>query len=274
MKYTEYKEKLLHNLVERAKQITPDLKPGNWSRTGESKDHILPIIGNNTITNKINAIKRYLKFDVPITKGLHQYAHHLNSSQLLCLMFFTPLIEDHKKGGESLVKFIYDAFGITISQNAKCDFEYTQKYEPYIFMVDGKSEYEGTSFDFYIKDGEVEVFFEIKLSEQGFGKADCDSKHCQKAEQYIKLLPENMSISTNDLLSQYQIIRNVIRATAPNKYVVFITDESNPATNGEIHNIPLSSNVIHKTWQNIRKYYPLKVPFQIESIWDEDTSSI
>ena len=39
---------------------------------------------------------------------------------------------------------------------------------------------EGTNFDFHISDGDKEYFFEIKFTENGFGKASNDDRHSQK----------------------------------------------------------------------------------------------
>jgi len=232
MKYSDYKNKLLNNLIAEAKKISPNLQPGVWAATGLPKEHILPLVGTNTRENRAIAIKKHLGFDVrralPDLNGLHRFSHHLNSSQLLCMMFFSKLLDEKLQGTVALKGFIRAAFGITISEKAKCHFEYTQQapkeFPEYQFTVENKTGYEGTSFDCHIEDGETEIFFETKLSEEGFGNAPNNEKHIEKAKQYIELLPQKLKRTPEEFLANYQIFRNVIRASAPDKYVVFITD--------------------------------------------------
>ena len=87
--YSAYKERVLAKLV---KQIKTWEGNGVYKRNGDNpKAHILPLSGENTRENRAKAIKEYLGFDCkPFLEGLtglHQYAHHLNSSQTACLMF-------------------------------------------------------------------------------------------------------------------------------------------------------------------------------------------
>lgn len=278
MNYEDYKCLLWSRLATEAKKICPELKPGKWQGTGVAKAHILPLDDDrNTRRNRAVTIEKHLGFDVGSAlrnlTGLHQFAHHLSSSQLLCMMFFVPLKENPIK----LQEFIFQAFGIKLSPRAKCSFEYRQQNDPrYIFNVEGKKEYEGTSFDFHIGDGDTELFFEVKLTENGFGKAKSDKRHIEKACQYIKLLPSAVSqtIDVDGLLKYYQLYRNITRANKPDRYVIFITDANNPATNADLRNIKLSDNVIHKTWQELSTVYPLGLPFQFNALWDENSSPL
>ena len=206
---------------------------------------------------------------------MHQHAHHLNSSQLLCMMFFSNLIDEKHRINNSMISFVKDILGINISQNAYCSFEHTEKREPYIFKVGGKDEYEGTSFDFYIVDGGTEIFFEIKFTENGFGKAKDDTRHDEKIAQYKKLLPSYLSHTPSDseFRNHYQLFRNIIRS-GENKYVVFITDGNNPSTEKEKDNFQKSfgksENVKFITWQDIKKstnaFYPCQLPYQFKAI--------
>ena len=66
------------------------------TKKGEPRSHIL---GNpSTMEEKVELINTYsiLPNIPPIdckSIHLHQYAHHLNSSQIMCYNFFRPLIE-------------------------------------------------------------------------------------------------------------------------------------------------------------------------------------
>lgn len=269
--HSAYKKDVLQRLIKASgKTWNGD---GVWR--GIPRKHILPLESTNTRVSRAKAIKKYLNFDchecLPKLKGLHQYAHHLNSSQLLCMIFFSRMIEE-EKATDKMVQFINSAFGISIKEGAECKFEYTENHDPYIFNILDKKEYEGTSFDFHISDGTTEISFEIKLTEYGFGKATMDNRHEQKAEQYIKLLPAKYSaISTEEMLQDYQIFRNITRAKNKNAYVIFITDGNNIQTNNEIKKFTekygtLPSNVKFTTWQKITPSYPCELPFQLKAI--------
>ena len=178
-----------------------------------------------------------------------------------------------------MVKFMKDAFQITIKEGARCVFEYKEnKDQKYIFDVLGDKEYEGTSFDFYINDGDVEVFFEIKFTENGFGKAKADDRHVCKVQQYIELLPRGLrdKVDESSFFKYYQLFRNIIRAKNENKYVIFVTDANNPSTNKQIEDFQTSfesdldsKHVVFKTWQELKESYPYpgKLPFQFKALW-------
>lgn len=276
--YSSYKKELLEKLV--SSSGTPR-ECGVWKATGTRLPHILPLGDNpetqNTPANRASAIKKYLDFDCSDCliglKGLHQYAHHLNSSQLLCMMFFRSLIDDKGGAKKEMVKFIKDAFGIQIHEGACCQFEYTEKKDDiYKFKVCGKEEYEGTNFDFHIKDDDTEIYFEIKFTEDGFGKADKDERHEKKASQYKALLPDfyKSKVKDTDVLNHYQIFRNIVRADKDNKYVIFITDENNPLTNKEIDifkkDFGKPNNVKFEFWQEVKDKYPYSLPFQFNAL--------
>lgn len=235
-------------------------------------------------------MQKYLNIDVanylgPELKGLHKSSHHLNSSQTLCIQFFSALIDGeypHLTAKQELVELL-KTIGISIHEGAECKFEYTeQDKDKYRFKIHNQerkevNEYEGTSFDFHIKDNDVEVYFEIKFTEDGFGKASKDKRnpekekrHKEKAEQYTKLLPPSIkpTPTVDELLKHYQLFRNIIRATDENKYVVFITDENNLSTENEkkdfIDKFGEPNNVLFLTWQEIRENYSGELPFQFE----------
>lgn len=307
--HKSYKKKVESFL---SKAIGCNVETGIWKYTRKDvfgnketkiipKDHILPLEDSckSASEKRAEAIEKYLGLKVAEflghkLKGLHQYSHHLNSSQTLCIQFFSALIDGnypHFTAKQELVELL-KSIGITIHTGAECKFEYKEEdKEEYKFKVHnqyGKEviEYEGTSFDFHIKDNDIEVFFEIKFTEDGFGKA-CKNKkhpenmerHKEKAEQYKKLLlnipKQILSLkqepSVDEILMNYQLFRNLIRV-GENKYVVFITDAKNTSTKAEKKNFQKkyekSKNVIFVTWQKIREVaidlYPHELPFQFE----------
>lgn len=282
--YDKYKAKIL-KCLESCRTWKDE---GIWKPTKTKLAYILPVNDAEGVRAKKNravAIKKYTKCDCvkclgEKLVGLHQYAHHLNSSQQLCMKFFSELIDNDLCATEKMVMFIKNALGIDIHVGAKCTFEYAEKFDPYLFDVDKDGNlikgYEGTSFDFHIKDGSTEIYFEIKFTEDGFKKEKEDPRHKAKAKKYMECAPKFLQdkIKTpGEFLKQYQIYRNIIRAKDSDKYIVFITDGNNPATNRDIRSIEdlhLPKNIIFKTWQELIAFYPAKVelPIQLKAIQD------
>ena len=177
---------------------------------------------------KKNLLKR-VKADM--LKKPHADAHHLNSSQILCYNFFRPLITNEGKATAELVSLL-GKYGVAITKNATCQFEYTDK------IIE-----DGTQFDFYIKDGEIEVFFEIKYTENCFKRASSsDSAKRQymnwyeeqfKQQQCLKEIPANIDDFISNYTQYYQLYRNAIRITDKNKHLILLYPKNNTAVNKE-----------------------------------------
>ena len=215
MNYSDYKKCVLINMPENP-------IPGLWQKKGKPRKHIL---GNpSSLKEKADLINKYsLLPNVPHiscnTIHLHQYAHHLNSSQIMCYNFFRPLIQDYDiqtkmyKPTDSLVNLIGTLIKTNIDKaNALCNFEYIPK---------GK---EHTNFDFYLIDRDIEVFFEIKYTEQEFSSAS-SAKNPHRIYEFTykpmidkaKELFVDGTINEKDFNTQYyQLARNCIRATSAN----------------------------------------------------------
>ena len=92
----------------------------------------------------------------------------------MCYNFFRPyIIKEGSKTcpNDALIDLLSKYIAINKCDDAECQFEYVQG---------GEYEGEGTNFDFYLKSGGTEVFFEIKYTEAGFGKCDNDNRHEEK----------------------------------------------------------------------------------------------
>lgn len=281
MSYASYLTDVLREL---SKKVRDDchcnIPPGAWHGvTKPEYCHILPLEGKNNRRNRAKAISKYLgieiddKFLPSGSKGkgetLHPYAHHLNSSQLLCYTAFRNLLTDRHTPTPNLIS-LFRSLGIEVSDQAICDFEFSDGW-----LWEQENEKEGTSFDFHIKDGEREFFFEIKFTEAGFGKAVLDDRHKRKINDiYIKriakILDNTETIDVEDCAANYQLFRNLIRGDSAMKTVIFITDENNEKTKTEIDNFKdkflMSSSVkpLFLTWQQINANWPKDIvkPFQ------------
>lgn len=202
---------------------------GSWQGKGEAKPYIL---GNpSSFKEKEELINKYallesVKKQYPIdhkTFHLHQYAHHMNSSQIMCYNFFRPLMEGfdgemyHAK--ESLVRLIGGEIGEDLEHHGGiCKFEYKDRSE------------ENTNFDFYFREGEIETFFEIKYTEEIFANSSSSSNpHEQYEEVYKPMIEDAKDIFKGGTISEenlntkyYQLARNAMRATTKDKHVFFI----------------------------------------------------
>lgn len=242
---------------------------GNWQGKG-CYHHILKFEESaNKTQNRKNKYKVVCEKNVIpgvltdkfAMKDMHKYAHHLNSSQVLCYNFFRPLITINNSPTDELVQLL-EKQGIKISRSAICSFEYCPDKE------------EKTQFDFHIHDGDIEVFFEIKYTEYGFGKAEKDDEHKKKfATIYEKYLNELYCLKSkpyfDEFADHYQLYRNTIRITDKNKYVVLLYPEANKKANSEASEFcgkmkeEYKDNILCLYWENIvekdselyRKYF-------------------
>lgn len=198
----------------------------NISEQGEFKyrgrvlkyDHILP-----TKLAHLNILESYRGafYDSDYSKiNYHRYFHHLNSSQALCINLFFPLIAENR------LDLIIELLGIkALDSIFSAEFEHESTFEI--------SNSRKTNFDFYVKHSNNQnVFFEIKYTESGFGKARHDIEHKKKFnDTYQLLLNDNQFISDkykkwDIFLNNYQIMRNLVHINEISS-VVFVIPESN-----------------------------------------------
>ena len=221
MKYDKFISTVLEKIVHEFENPDPGLFRGHGpyehiiSNPKDSKDR-------ERIVNEFLLLP-----DVPKIQGenkLHPDAHHMNSSQIMCYNFFRPLLKEYNKNkkdykpSDELVDLVGKIIDTPLeNKNSSCKFEYIQPNT------------DTTNFDFYLKCGDVEVFFEIKYTEKEFAKKkvtpDSELQYekvykpmISKAEHIFK----DKTISASDFLKNFQLLRNAIRAIDNNKYVVFI----------------------------------------------------
>ena len=221
MKYDKFISTVLEKIVHEFENPDPGLFRGHGPY-----DHIISNPKDSKDRERI--VNEYLLLpDVPKIQGeikLHPDAHHMNSSQIMCYNFFRPLLKEYNKNkkdykpSDELVDLVGKIIDTPLeNKNSSCKFEYIQPNT------------DTTNFDFYLKCGDVEVFFEIKYTEKEFAKKkvtpDSELQYekvykpmISKAEHIFK----DKTISASDFLKNFQLLRNAIRAIDNNKYVVFI----------------------------------------------------
>lgn len=249
-----YREKVLDHMSKYKKDFLGITQRGIYQNSPKDYGHILPkpmVLNEVPIFNLLPTIdvknevlnKQQIKY--------HQYAHHLNSSQLMCINFFLPIIKD-----KILLDILSSITTINLHddmQTEVAEFEKTFK---------GKDD---TNFDFYIKLSTGEnIYFEIKYTELDFG-GNCFEKG-KLREQYEKkyntfykneLKGSLMnSISGEEFFKNYQINRNLSYIKNQNDYVVFIV----PFDSEDLHkklidvvnkNTNIKSNIMIIDWKEL-----------------------
>lgn len=221
----------------------------------------------------------------------HKYARHLNSSQVLCYNFFRPMmtIADKSRWGyanEIMVKFVKESIGISISEKARCQFEHedaeTKKAFKEVAIYKGKGE--NSQFDFFINDGEIRIYFEIKYTESSFGSWSNHDisehsimNHCAYVERGYKGLLDRSPFFTqeckdiirsfkedefvnpgNPFNRQYQLFRNALKADMTT-YTVFIYPDANPGPKREFEAFKSNlvdgqNHIIALRWEDLTSY--------------------
>lgn len=238
---------------------------GTWR--GKSYEHILKVRSREDLIWEYNVLPAVRQIDSKegrLLKGaqLHQCAHHLNSSQILCYNFFRPLLLAKDKGAvpkPELSSLLLEGCGVTLSENAQCEFESASRF------------HDRTNFDLYINDDNgTEVFFEIKYTEQHFGNGKNDPRHNDKfLKTYLPMIGHCSAIdkkAASDpkiFFRHYQLFRNTLGITGSNKYTLFIypADNSSLAREAKLFKDsfltgPDAANVHFLTWEEMTSLLP------------------
>lgn len=213
-----FRDKACERLSRYRRDVLGLEEEGIFSKGGREyrKGHVLPIG-----SERRNLLEPYgsafFCSEFRSTK-LHQYFHHLNSSQALCINLFYPLLFE----GES--ELLRQCLGSTISAPVRGKFEAESDLEVATRR---------TSFDFLVRNNDDQrVLVEVKYTEEGFGGAPADDKHLNKfQETYAPMLKDSEYLSTrcNDpvfFLKNYQILRNLVHLT-PHSEVRFLFPRAN-----------------------------------------------
>ena len=189
--------------------------PDGWNK----KELIYALLGKDRV-------KPDLFPEVP-----HKYAHHLNSSQMVCYEFFRPLITAITVNGEKAGK-VKDPLVRCLNAMGLPGEEFTKGKVAFEYEPDPE---EKTNFDFYVESGDnkKKVYFEIKYTEGKFGSCEEDGNHEAKFNKIYKPMIDKCVCLKRPVefgkewCNNYQLFRNVLRATNENEYVVFLFPEEN-----------------------------------------------
>ena len=257
-----------HKVLEHLKSfLPPGSKPGKFNG-GEAHAHIVEIPGK-TQREVIEAIlKGDGVADVTRFPEPHRYAHHLNSSQVVCYEFFRPLLTlknddlvtiDEKMGPVLNAMHVPE----TLFREAKAEFE--KKFD----------DEEGTNFDFYLEslDGKSRLYVEVKYTERGFGSCKDNPSHRKKFEDvYLGRIADSpclnekakkMMQSRDDfptMKKHYQLFRNALRVNE-NDYAICLYPKANTITDSQSENfknefisVEMSSHVLNVHWEDLKEH--------------------
>lgn len=227
------------------------LDKGTWTRNGKIYhfDHILP---KDNI--KLNILQDYRDsfYSSYLSKiRYHQYFHHLNSSQAMCINFFFPLFIEEK------LDIVLKAVGF---------FNELVDYKTVCFEKISDLEKNGrhTNFDFYLqtKNGK-KFYFEIKYTEREFGKPKKDDKHKRKYRTNYADKCDNLNLNycnVDSFLDNYQLMRNLIHVSNES-YVVFLYPIDNikvckqvKFAKTDLIKAEIQQNIINLTWEQLLGY--------------------
>lgn len=196
---TDYQSDIKAHMEQYKLQRLGVAENGVWKTNGKEYPHILP-----GALLKLNILETYRKefweyfdrLDPKIT--LHHDFHHLNSSQAMCFNLFFPLLIDNQQG----IPCLTAALGFSDGAVETVAFE---------FVPDPV---ESTNFDFFIRfRSQRRVYFELKLSEGGFGSAKNDKHHNDKFEGIYKRKVADRFLpkygDADHFFKNYQVMRNI-----------------------------------------------------------------
>lgn len=222
MKSSDYRNKVIGHLIAyKAARLNLKDKNGMWR--GRAYEHILTIDSEtaNFIAPEYYDFSRLGEHKLIIKQtgmindevGLHTDFAHLNSSQVMCINYFTPL-----SCYPVLMRALIRKFtSIVLSGKITGKFEYTTG------GPDSR-----TSFDFYLED-EIgqRLYFEIKYTEQGFGVKKYDEKDWNKVwRQMTEQSAYLNGLSPKKFYRDYQVNRNICRVRDVDKdHVCFIVPQ-------------------------------------------------
>lgn len=212
------------HLANYKQRMFPDATNGYWTRSNPPKELNYAFEPKDENLNLLQDFKdEFLNYerDQKAKIKRHIYFHHLNSSQAMCFNFFYPLLATHQ------LDYVTDYFG------HKEEIDYSSVCFEKESDIDNKGGRRPTNFDFYFRTlSGKQFFFEIKYTEQDFGKAPKDKEHLKQfaaehLEKYNAVYKDRLNSikpeyrSTDAFLNNYQIMRNLIHADK-NAYVVFL----------------------------------------------------
>ena len=247
MKYEDFKKLVWSHMGQYKKEVlkvNEDVKI-----SGHIYEHILPEEKKDLNFEKIkNCFNRDGNILTLLDYGkeikLHTHWNHLNSSQVLCITYFYPFINNTEK-----LNALLSYLGIN-EKAEKGHFE----------VVAGK---EKTNVDFAIELANKKyVYFEIKYTEPDFGKISSTTS-TSVYNDYFKEHSKTAKIDRDSYDKYYQLVRNVCLSSDGN-YTVFLLPRVNESININYENgmrkignfSKLRNSVKRVMWEDLLLAFP------------------
>ena len=238
-----------------------NLQDGSFRKGLKKYPHILepkhidcnlidPKLISNVIT--IQQVNNTTQINQKATAGnakgihLHQFANHLNSSQMLCINFFAPFFAHQQ------TQVLLKVLGLTNLSVGISEFEFEH-------IENGK---ERTNFDFYFKtDDGRKIYFEIKYTEQEFSRST-NATNASKTQRWNAIYskataanPHFKGINVDKFYKNYQILRNLFYAKSPSDFVFFIVPQGNHRLVEQLEDRGVTETLSHNAkvlfWENL-----------------------
>jgi hypothetical protein len=255
-----YQKEIIKHFKLNKEKLFGEIENGKWRNSEKIYSHILPVDNKNLnlLLPYRTRLEKYLEKNEKEIKK-HIYFHHLNSSQAMCLNFFYPLIKEQK------IEVILKMLGF---ENEEINYKETC-FEKASEIERKHYNYRPTSFDFYIETVSGKKFyFEIKYTEQEFGKAKYDEIHIRKFNEVYKMNLDFITDKYCDVeafLKNYQILRNLI-CISENSYVIFLYPSKNKKVKSQAEyakehfiKTEISNHQRNLTWEYVLNYVETNV---------------
>jgi len=215
-----YQSDIKKHLSDYKRMVFAGFPNGFWIRSKPPKMLTYAFLPKDEDENLIKYYQNdFLKSHFNVTIKRHMYFHHMNSSQAMCINFFFPLFN------ELQLDLVLEFLGF---HSDRVDYK-TVAFEKESH-IDKKANYRPTNFDFYFEtESGKKFYFEIKYTEQEFGKAPADKDHINK---YRSIYSKHLSLidpmyqNQKEFLDNYQLMRNIIHVDK-DSYVIFIYPRDN-----------------------------------------------
>lgn len=220
---TTYQARLRQHLATYKRAVLGVAEDGVWVKNGQPYAHILPAQRRyeNLLATYRADLQHYLTAHAV---KLHSDFHHLNSSQAMCFNLFFPLLAE--EGGS---RILTEVLGLQCAEpmRDKAGFERVPDPE------------ERTNFDLVLpKANGGMAYFELKLSENGFGTAEPDKEHRDRLASVYRPRLDSMVqaalLEPPAFFARYQLCRNLAHVTQPTDQLFLVYPGANAILTREI----------------------------------------
>lgn len=233
MRYSEFNRRVKKHLVDYKKNVLGIEKNGLYK--GEEHEYILPgKIENNFLGDTYLLYSEYCNGE-----KLNKYCNHLNSSQIMCMNFFLPLLENE----EIMDKIVAKVLNIDIEDlGERVDYFCNAMHD------------EKNQFDLYLKySSGYRIYLESKYTEEKFRSFSNQDKDEYWEKYYKEFLQKSRylkDLKKDDFYKDYQLYRDIGLIQGDKDYVIFLYPFDNERIEKKLEDFKYE-NVIEKDWNTI-----------------------